>query len=162
VDQRGNVLFPHSDREGLAGFESKNHGWTAFSPGGVKALWSSQTFVTDHRLILVESAIDALSFHQLHPDPDARYASTAGSLSAHQRALVAEMLKAQPAGTVVVLAFDRDPGGEKLAAEVRALSGTDLTRACSPIGKDWNDCLKERERDYICALPRQRGLSRSL
>lgn len=38
-DHRGNVLFPHTDGEGLSGFESKNHGWTSFSSGGVKALW---------------------------------------------------------------------------------------------------------------------------
>ncbi len=162
VDGRGNVLFPHRDREGLAGFESKNHGWTAFSPGGVKALWASRALDADRRLILVESAIDALSFHQLHPDPNTRYASTAGSMSAHQSSLLAGMLKALPAGTDIVLAFDRDPGGDKLASEVRALAGAELTRACSPIGKDWNDCLKDRERDYIRSLPRSRRRDRGL
>lgn len=162
VDERGNVLFPHRDHEGLAGFESKNRGWTAFSPGGVKALWSSGARAADRRLVLVEGAIDALSFHQLHPDTQTRYASTAGSMSAHQRCLVAETLKALPAGADVILAFDRDPGGEKLAAEVRLLAGSELTRSCSPIGKDWNDCLKERERDYIRALSRSRGSYRGL
>jgi hypothetical protein len=162
VDERGNVLFPHRDREGLAGFESKNHGWTAFSPGGVKALWTSRSLDADRRMVLVESAIDALSFHQVNPDPNTRYASTAGSMSAHQRSLLSEALKVLPPGTDIVLAFDRDPGGEKLASEVRALSGAELTRACSPIGKDWNDCLRERERDFIRALPRSRGLGRGL
>src|SRR5262249_46537213 len=51
VDERGNVLFPHRDRDGLSGFESKNRGWTAFSPGGVKALWTSHAAVTDNRIV---------------------------------------------------------------------------------------------------------------
>jgi DNA primase len=162
VDERSNILFPHRDRDGLSGFESKNCGWTAFSPGGVKALWTSHALATDRRLVLVESAIDALSFHQLHPDADTRYASTAGSMSTHQRALLAEKLNALPAGTAVILAFDRDPAGDRLAADVRGLAGAQFTRACSPIGKDWNDCLKERERDYIRSLPRWGGVSRGL
>ena len=55
-DARRNVLFPHHDTDGFAGFESKNHGWTSFSPGGVKALWQSKAFETDTRLVLCESA----------------------------------------------------------------------------------------------------------
>lgn len=159
-DAMGNVLFPHCDGDGLAGFESKNHGWTSFSPGGLKALWRSCVFPGDARLVLVESAIDALSFHQLHAEPRTSYASTAGALSEHQRSLLAGTLKALPAGTMVVLAFDSDPAGENLAAQVRALGGADFSRVRTPIGKDWNDCLKARERDYIRSLGSTRGLDR--
>jgi hypothetical protein len=162
IDERGNVLFPHRDRDGLTGFESKNQGWTRFSPGGVKALWTSHAFDDDRRLVLVESAIDALSFHQLHTEPNTRYASTAGAMSDHQRRLLAETLRALPPDIDVVLAFDRDAAGEKLAAEVRALAGADLAHACSPIGKDWNDCLQARERDYIQEIQRARSLRRGL
>jgi hypothetical protein len=37
-DHRGNVLFPHRDAAGFSGFETKNHRWTSFSAGGVRAL----------------------------------------------------------------------------------------------------------------------------
>jgi hypothetical protein len=159
-DRRGNVLFPHRDEAGFAGFESKNHGWTSFSPGGVKALWRSRSLPGDSRLVLVESAIDALSFHQLHQEPQTSYASTAGSMSEHQRSLIRDALRAMPAGSQVVLAFDRDPAGERLADEVRALGGADISRLCPPIGKDWNDCVQARERDYIQQLGRHAGRSR--
>jgi hypothetical protein len=159
-DRRGNVLFPHRDDSGLAGFESKNHGWTSFSPGGMKALWRSRSLPGDSRLVLVESAIDALSFHQLHQEPHASYASTAGSMSEHQRALLRDALRAMPAGSQVVLAFDRDPAGERLADEVRGLGGAECSRLPSPIGKDWNDCLQARERGYIQQLGRSAGRSR--
>jgi hypothetical protein len=159
-DRRGNVLFPHRDGAGFAGFESKNHGWTSFSPGGVKALWRSCSLPGDSRLVLVESAIDALSFHQLHQEPRTSYASTAGSMSEHQRSLLRDVLRAMPAGSQVVLAFDRDPAGEKLADEVRALGGAEFSRLRSPIGKDWNDCLQSREREYIQQIGRPASRSR--
>ncbi len=157
-DARGNILFPHRDPEGLAGFESKNHGWTSFSPGGVKALWRSNSLPGDNRVVLVESAIDALSLHQIQREPHACYASTAGSLSEHQRALLADVLMALPPGTTVVLAFDRDVAGDELARQVRVLGQVRFTRARSPVGKDWNDYLMVRERDYIRSIAPSRGL----
>jgi len=62
-DALRNVLFPHRDADGFVGYESKNHGWTSFSPGGVKALWQSRSFETDTKLVIAEGAIDALTFH---------------------------------------------------------------------------------------------------
>ena len=92
-DRRGNVLFPHADGGGLSGFESKNYRWTAFSTGGVKALWRSNVTPADRRLVLTESAIDGLSYHQLAPDQRTSYASTAGTLSRHQRSILVEAFR---------------------------------------------------------------------
>ena len=51
-----------------------------------------------------------------------------------------------PPGGAVILAFDLDEGGEKLAEEVRdfAPSGRDVRRVVPKVGagKDWNDALK--------------------
>jgi hypothetical protein len=157
ADSRGRVLFPHHDDAGFAGFESKGHGWTSFAPGGVKALWSSNTVPTDTGLVLVESAIDALSHYQLHPDARTRYASTAGSVGEHQRRVIGATLASLPAGSTVVLAFDRDAGGEDLARQIRELAPGPFERVTSPIGKDWNDCLKVRERAFIEETSRRPG-----
>lgn len=161
-DTRGNVLLPHRDSGGFSGFESKNRGWTSFSTGGVRALWRSNAFPDDRRVVLVESAIDALSFHQLHGEPPASYASTAGTLSRHQRDVIGEALAALPHGTVVDLAFDRDAAGDKLAEEVRSVGGAVFARVMPPIGKDWNECLQIRERDSVRALSTERGRSREM
>lgn len=150
-DRRGNVLFPHRDHAGLVGFESKNHGWTSYSAGGVRALWWSNARPDDRQLVLVESAIDALSFHQAHGAPRARYASTAGTLSERQRGLVGEALQASPPSMTVVLAFDRDAAGDKLAEQVRALAERSFSRSCPPIGKDWNEYVQRREHDHLPA-----------
>jgi len=159
-DSRANVLFPHRDAEGFSGFESKNHGWTSFSASGVRALWHSNAFADDTRLVLVESAIDALSFHQVHGAPRARYASTAGTLSRHQRGVLTEALRTLPSGMTVVLAFDRDRAGDRLADEVRGLGDAEFSRSCPPTGKDWNEHLQLLNREYVRAHSRGRGFAR--
>jgi hypothetical protein len=154
-DRRGNVLFPHGDAEGLSGFESKNHRWTAFSTGGIKALWRSNVTPADRRLVLTESAIDGLSYHQLAPDDLTSYASTAGTLSHHQRSILVEAFRALPVDVTIVLAFDADAGGERLARDVAELGqGVRVVRQLPPHGKDWNECLQRTERDYIASLSR--------
>ena len=146
VDERNNALFPHYDREGLCGFEIKNRDFTGFAAGGIKGLWYSQAKTTDARLVLTESAIDAMSFHVLQGDAWTRYMSTGGSLNPQQPALLrGAMEKLAPSG-VVLLAFDLDDGGEKLAEEVRAIApaGRDVRRVVPEVGagKDWNEALK--------------------
>ncbi|HEX4594249.1 MAG TPA: DUF3991 domain-containing protein [Bryobacteraceae bacterium] len=61
IDSRGNTVFPHFDAVGLCGYEIKNRRFTGFAAGGEKGLWFSHTRCDDRRLILAESAIDALS-----------------------------------------------------------------------------------------------------
>lgn len=146
VDGRSNALFPHYDREGLCGFEIKNQGFTGFAAGGTKGLWYSKARPTDDRLVLTESAIDALSFHVLQGDATTRYMSTGGSLNPQQPALIRGAMEKLPPGGIVFLAFDADEGGEKLAEEVQAFapSGRDVRRVLPDVGKDWNDTLKQR------------------
>lgn len=148
--KHNNALFPHYDKDGLCGYEVKNKGFTGFAPGGVKGLWYSQALPTDRQLVLTESAIDAISWHVLHPDELwTRYMSTGGALNPQQPALLRGAMEKLPPGAVVLLAFDDDEGGEKLVEEVQAIApaGRELRRAIPPKvpnGKDWNDALKHR------------------
>ena len=112
VDRRNNALFPHYDKDGLCGFEVKNKGFTGFASGGVKGLWYSQAKTTDGRLVLVESAIDAMSFHALQGDMFTRYMSTGGELNPQQPVLLRGAMEKLHPSAVVVLAFDDDEGGE--------------------------------------------------
>ncbi len=157
VDRRNNALFAHYDKNGLCGYEVKNKNFTGFAPGGVKGLWFSKAFPADRQLVLTESAIDGLSYHVLHPDELwTRYMSTGGELNPQQRGdlelqqpgLLRGAMEKLPAGAIVLLAFDNDDPGEKLADEVRALApaGRELRRVLpnAESGKDWNDMLKRR------------------
>ena len=86
IDSLGNTVFPHFDAAGLCGYEIKNRGFTGFAAGGQKGLWFSHTQPADRRLVLTESAIDALSYAALFPDAEdqTRYASLGGKPSSRQ------------------------------------------------------------------------------
>jgi hypothetical protein len=77
IDSLGNTVFPHFDAAGLCGYEVKNRGFTGFAAGGQKGLWLSHAQPHDRRLVLAESAMDALSYAALFPDAEdqTRYAS---------------------------------------------------------------------------------------
>lgn len=148
VDRRHNALFPHYDKAGLSGFEVKNKGFTGFAAGGRKGLWYSRAKETDRRLVLVESAIDAISFHVLFGDQHTRYMSTGGELNPQQPTLLRGAMEKLHPSADIVLGFDDDEGGEKIAKEVEAAApaGRKLVRMRPDGGKDWNQVLQDRFR----------------
>jgi hypothetical protein len=156
VDGVGTLLFPHRDGRGpedVCGFERKNARLTAFSAGGTKTLWSSNTRAEDARIIITEAVIDAFSYHQLQPDDHARYASTGGAFGARQAVHVAAAIAGMPVGATVVIATDDDAAGDHLAAKIAAYAGNrPVVRHAPSIGKDWNEYLQRHERDYIRSL----------
>jgi len=159
IDHRGNAVFPHFDGNGLTGYELKNVGFTGFAPGGVKALWMSHGRLDDARLVITESAIDALSHAVLFPDDRARYASIGGKPSPQQTELVRTAAAAMPRDSEIVSAMDADADGAKLAEVVRkavALTGRlDLKFTLQePFGvKDWNDQLRQKPQPFLPYRP---------
>jgi len=156
TDSKGNAVFPHFNREGLCGYEIKNRGFTGFASGGTKGLWSSHEEDGDTRLVVCESAIDALSHAALFPAPGTRYASIGGQMNPLQPELVRAAAARMPVGSEIVAAMDADTEGRKLADVVRQaveLSGrSDLRFSVhEPVGfKDWNDQLRGKP---IASLP---------
>jgi hypothetical protein len=170
LDGRGNVLFAHRDEYGaLTGFEVKNRGFTGFAVGGTKTAWQSAARDSDRVLVVTESAIDALSHHQLYSvqREATRYLSTAGQPSGAQMELLDRTFARLPRTTTVVAAVDADATGHALAGRIRELvHGHDLVfrRDVPERAKDWNEVLQRVERDSIRSLlsgPRARaGLER--
>jgi len=120
IDKRANAVFPHFDRQGLCGFEIKNKDFTGFAPGGEKGLWESHVFPNDTRLVIAESAIDALSFHALYGTPFTRYVSTAGGWDKDKTPDLIQKAVAQCPGSDVVLAFDNDEAGKRYTKKYMA------------------------------------------
>ena len=119
----------------------------------------------DRALVVTESAIDALSYHQLHPEQRSRrYLSTAGAPSTTQIELLERFFARLPRASTVVAAVDSDEAGHKTRESHR---GTDASvpqvgfQRDAPAGaKDWNDVLQRVERDFIRSLtkgPRDRA-----
>jgi hypothetical protein len=150
MDARGNAVFPHFDGEGLCGYEIKNTGFTGFAAGGTKGLWVSHALLDDTRLVICESAVDALSHAVLFPDDHARYASIGGKPNPLQPELIRSAVARMPADSEIVSAMDADEDGGKLAGVVRhavELTGRGDLRFVfqEPFGfKDWNDQLRKK------------------
>jgi hypothetical protein len=149
VDGRRNVAFPHWRPGELTGFELKNRGFTGFAKGGRKALWSSRRKANDQRLVVCETAIDALSYAALFGVEDAQLVSTAGALNPAQPALLQSAVEGLPAGGQVIFAVDADRGGdalcEQLEGVLEAAKGLTLTwdrHSPQVQGQDWNDVLR--------------------
>jgi hypothetical protein len=151
---RREVLFLHRDHHGLSGAERKNPGFTGFTPGGSKGLWVSNTTPTDNRLVITESAIDALSYHQVNPNSRTRYVSCAGQPKANQvesgdvekPGLLDAAIASMPAGSTIVAATDADKAGHSFADRIAELSAkhqhVTFERHAPTLGKDWNDHLQ--------------------
>lgn len=153
VDERGNVLFPHFESGGqINGFEIKNHRFTGFARGGAKRLFASGFAEDDERLVIAESAIDALSYAALFGIERCRFLSTAGAINAEQLGLIQAAVRKVPSGGEVVLAVDADEGGDQLVetllVAISALNGDSVpaTRHSPPDrGADWADALNTRK-----------------
>lgn len=158
LDGRGNALFPHwnvddSGGKQICGFEKKNDGFTGFASGGTKGLWCSTATDQDKRMVIAETAIDALSYAALFGFEDARFFSIAGQMNPRQPALLNRAIRAMPTGGRVVLAVDHDDGGQMIAEYIqpifdhvhRVLGRSDLSLEIDhppTAGLDWNDVLR--------------------
>lgn len=154
IDARGNTVFPHFDTAGLCGYEIKNRGFTGFAAGGKKGLWFSHSRPDDWRLVLTESAIDALSYAALFPDSEdrTRYASLGGRPSSRQMVLIQAAVNKLADGAEVVAAFDEDEAGRWLVAVTGDVVGSVRRQAVrndlrfrvhlpATEGEDWNQVL---------------------
>ena len=142
----GNALFPHYDRSGVCGFELKNRRFTGFANGGVKGLWCSRPRADDTRLVIAETAVDALSYAALFGTDRTRFVSTAGQLSPEQPELIHSAVEKLPSGGDVMAATDNDEAGTQLAERIEAIvdavGGRPFRRHSPPeAGRDWNDVL---------------------
>ncbi len=160
IDQYGAAVFPHFDAEGeVCGYELKNrNGFTGFAPGGRKGMWSSNVEADDRRLVLVESAIDALSHSALFDDANARYGSIGGKPTALQLETIRRVFVKLPEGCEVVAAMDADGAGRGLSDLMENVySRCDrrdlLFRREVPVGvNDWNDILRARKPQPIAVV----------
>ena len=144
-DNRNNVIFLHKDYEGVCGYEIRNRNFKGFSEGGTKGLWVSQASLSDRKLVICESPIDCLSYHQLFPDPNTRYMATGGTLSQKQKNLLRGAFeKIHRQGGEIIIATDNDEAGLKMASQLNTLAPkTAQVRSLHPKPyKDWNEALQ--------------------
>ncbi len=126
----------------MCGYEIKNSRFTGFSPQGQRGLWCSVYQSSDHRIIITESAIDALSFHALHGHQNDFYLSIGGQLGKRQLLLIQRTIKNISEGVSLFVAVDNDEKGNDYSHILQdSLAGITITRLL-PQSKDWNDDLQ--------------------
>ena len=155
VDAKGNVVFPHRDRTGLCGYELRKEGSKGFGAGTKKGLWLTRNIGTAECILVVESAIDAMSHAQLYGG-DSAYCSLSGTPSALQKdLLIGLMIKADIKGAAVFSAFDNDSAGRVLDDIFQHLTPIRRDRLI-PMSGDWNDDLKAARRNRPGTAPAMR------
>ena len=165
LDNRNNAVFPHKDREGICGYELRNHNFKGFSSGGTKGLWVSNSSSNDEKLVVCESPLDCLSYHQLFPDDQTRYFATSGTLGEKQKDLLRTAFENidQKKGEIII-ATDRDVAGKEIAQELKEIAPkiAQIFRHVPKYQKDWNEALQAQiqlERQQEKQRSRGRGLS---
>ncbi|NRA68542.1 MAG: toprim domain-containing protein [Pseudobacteriovorax sp.] len=146
-DERGNIIFPHENMAGYCGYEIKNTGYTAFSAGGQKRLWSSKCFKDDDTIVFCETGIDALSYYQLFKLDRARFFSVAGRPSDETYKLAIRSVE-RLTNPLVILAFDNDEGGRTLTSKFNSKLQHNICRIKRHLPEkentDWNDFVKSK------------------
>jgi hypothetical protein len=105
----GEILFPHRNSDGICGVERKfTNGRSLFVKGSTRGLWCSNWSPTDTTIVIGEAAIDVMSYHQLFPEPTARYMAPSGNLNDHQMELLSKAMARLPRDGRVVIATDND------------------------------------------------------
>ena len=138
ADAHANAVFllrtPHGQPVGAELRGTGPFAWRGMAPGSRKNLGCFA--IPDAPLkacVLCESAVDALSWHALHPS--ARCLSTAGARP-DPAWLAALLAQGQP----LFCGFDADATGEAMAQAMIAFHPS--IRRLRPSRKDWNDVLR--------------------
>ena len=132
-DRRGNCVFP-CDKE--SGAFIRGTGTQPFKRTMGQGHLPYSLRGTDNKVIVTESAIDALTLKTMHPT--SVIIATGGNMPL-------ERLKPYLAGKEIYLAHDKDKGGEIQAARIRE-QYPDAQRLTPPQGKDWNAYLQIKMR----------------
>lgn len=163
ADARANGVFVMVDANDKAvGAELKgsdpSRPFAGMAPGSSRRQGQFSTTVggSPNRIVVTESAIDAISYAGIHPvkagEPGYLVVSTGGV-----RSTIEWLGKVQKRGIQLVVAYDNDKAGNEkannLMAEYTRLGGI-ARREVPEWGKDWNDMLTSPSPEPEAAAPR--------
>ncbi len=140
-----NAIFPHYNSSGVCGWEIRNNNFKSFATDGEVTVWFSKNIHQSNRLVVTESAIDALSYFQIFgSDGDkTAFISVAGTLTKKHIEIFKKMKEKNDNLMFLTSATDNDKSGNLYAEMLeRELTGIFVVERVSPQGKkDWNELL---------------------
>lgn len=110
-----NTVFPLENEKGIIAISTRNTDWNSMVGEKQDGIWVSNInpATKPKEIVILESPINALSYHQLHPPKEAFdrvYIATCGNASATQPLTIQKLInKLQP--EKLILSNDNDPAG---------------------------------------------------
>ncbi|MBD3797611.1 MAG: toprim domain-containing protein [Campylobacterales bacterium] len=149
------LYFPMYDINGLCGIEKRTENDKRIIEGSTKGIHTIGNLAEAQRIVIFESPVDMLSYKQLGKGKYGDfYVSTMGSIGeSGENSLKAIFERNKTAK--IILAVDRDEGGQKIIDKIATISNRDMYRQ-EPKGKDWNEDLQHKQE-----RTQSRGLSLS-
>jgi hypothetical protein len=150
-----NIAFPyriHPDGE-IVGAELRNHTFKGHMPGSRKSvsIWSSAMLPDTRRIMVCESALDALSHYQLFEDASMGYASFGGQLTLGQIKAIRTLTETAPGSPLqLVIGVDQDTKGAQYA-EMLTEAFPKAERIYAE-GKDFNEMLQRARKNQSSRL----------
>lgn len=156
VDERQNAIFPYRDGQGaIVGTERRNRppagtdrSFKTYTAGAAPGIWTSNISDGDHRLVIVESPIDALSHWELSSAEDRAVTRYAAIRSGFRDEDLEALLQTMLADAVIIAACDPDAAGDGYTVKIQA-AAMRAGRGCRderPDAGDWNDQLQHAAR----------------
>jgi len=141
-----NIAFPFFDKnESIVAIQKKNEKYDGFVAGSQRdhSIWHSNMPEILNQIIITESVIDGLSYHQLKPMQNVIYVATGGSISKGQINTILELRKKVQTSESFhyVSAVDNDKTGIKYDALLTALLAPEKVIIDKPVSKDYNEDL---------------------
>jgi len=148
LDEKGKVCFPTHDREGrYCGSDKRVPGdptHKGFTRGGRReGLWQSKVD-NAQRVVICESAIDCMSYHDLKkPQRGTDYISLGGSALPDEKK--AQLKQELSKYKEVVIATDNDRAGQAVAREIKGIRTDAKIQHPPRTAKDWNQELQTKK-----------------
>lgn len=144
-----NIAFPYRIQPDgqIVGAELRNHTFKGHMPGSRKSvsIWTSAMLPDTRRILVCESALDALSHYQLFGDASMGYASFGGQLTLGQIKAIRTLTEtASGRHLQVVIGVDQDTKGAQYA-EMLTEAFPKAERIYAE-GKDFNEMLQRTRR----------------
>jgi hypothetical protein len=146
----GTVVFPYRDLAGVTGLRLYGAHGNGSSGRLDSGLWTSRERATDRQLVIVESPLEALAYHQANNVRDARYLAAGAKLQPQQEALLVRAINGAPSDARLVLAFGAGPSAEALASRVKTIAKMRTLERHAPRGrKSWVALVTYQQREWI-------------
>ena len=149
-----NTAFPYTNKEEkILAIQKKSESYDGFVAGSQKenTVWHSNMPKILEKIIITESVIDALSYHQLNPSQNSLYVATGGSIGNGQIEVIKNLkhIGNISSNFTYISAVDNDKAGDRYNIKLLECLYPDIVLIDKPVSKDYNQDLINNKKSNI-------------